>query len=527
MSSTDQIINQKVTNSYGDQAAADRCLIAATSSLDFDIAELWTYVPDPTSESKNDYAPVKPSCICVYAQPATQEAYRAQLIGIWNKGEKKIHIYSPGLCDRIYKSQSPLWFTSSDKDSPLPQNIHLKTVVALPLNIEIMKNDYCAVFFSTKDIPKNRSSIDFLTLTSKAAILALSDTLNDPPSEIREKSNREMSSVINEVEVLVHLSEKVRTDVNWGSLKSVELLTHGTLCSVYTGIFEDQACVVKTLRKDVPNATSVRREMEEEMLLLSRLQHESIVKIYGAGKVPEIFIICERLDGGSLAQRLGRTTSIRDNRKRFKKREAFGYLDLLRYARQIANGLRYLHDEAMPGKMVIHRDLKPDNIGFTKDNDAKLLDLGLAKCVPKSQDQDATYEMTGATGSVRYMAPEVAESRPYNEKVDVHSYSIVLWEMKSMRKPYEGLHRDQFLSQVVRGHARPQINRRWPKDFSELLKMCWEEDYRNRPSFAEICNRLEQMLQDIPLENNSQKGKRPGDSILRKFGIKDRSSAWF
>jgi serine/threonine protein kinase len=67
------------------------------------------------------------------------------------------------------------------------------------------------------------------------------------------------------------------------------------------------------------------------------------------------------------------------------------------------------------------------------------------------------------------MAPEVAESRPYNEKVDVYSYSMVLWEMATLRKPYEGMQRDEFYSSVVRGHVRPQLNKRWPREYVHTL----------------------------------------------------------
>lgn len=57
--------------------------------------------------------------------------------------------------------------------------------------------------------------------------------------------------------------------------------------------------------------------------------------------------------------------------------------------------------------MVVHRDVKPDNIGFSSEGDLKLLDLGLSKVVSKSEMDNAAYNMTGETGSVRYMAPEV------------------------------------------------------------------------------------------------------------------------
>lgn len=84
---------------------------------------------------------------------------------------------------------------------------------------------------------------------------------------------------------------------------------------------------------------------------------------------------------------------------------------LLRCARQLAAALRHLHEEAIPGRMVVHRDVKPDNIGFSAEGDLKLLDLGLSKVVSKSEMDNAAYNMTGETGSARYMAPEVAEVR--------------------------------------------------------------------------------------------------------------------
>ncbi|CAN0454116.1 unnamed protein product, partial [Laminaria digitata] len=102
--------------------------------------------------------------------------------------------------------------------------------------------------------------------------------------------------------------------------------------------------------------------------------------------------------------------------------------------------------------------------------DVKLLDLGLSRVVSKSEMDNARYNMTGETGSARYMAPEVAESRPYNEKVDVYSYGVILWEMTTLKKPFDGMGRDRFFSQVVRGSHRPPINKKWPKPWSALMQ---------------------------------------------------------
>jgi serine/threonine protein kinase len=69
--------------------------------------------------------------------------------------------------------------------------------------------------------------------------------------------------------------------------------------------------------------------------------------------------------------------------------------------------MAYCQEEAIPGSMVLHRDLKPDNIGFTLNGVVKLLDFGLAKIVENASAQsDDTYDMSGETGSLRYMAPE-------------------------------------------------------------------------------------------------------------------------
>jgi serine/threonine protein kinase len=89
-----------------------------------------------------------------------------------------------------------------------------------------------------------------------------------------------------------------------------------------------------------------------------RLNHDHIVRLIGAGREPERFLIIERLDGGTLGQRCGGGGLVRDRRRRFRRKQPFNYLELLRCARQLAEGLRYLHDEAIPGRMVIHRDLK-------------------------------------------------------------------------------------------------------------------------------------------------------------------------
>lgn len=97
----------------------------------------------------------------------------------------------------------------------------------------------------------------------------------------------------------------------------------------------------------------------------SRLDHPNVVKLIGAGYTPRgvRFVVLERLDGGALTQLLGYDNRIRDRRRRFWTRRKISYMDVLSCARSLADALAYCHGRAIPNAMVLHRDLKPDNVG--------------------------------------------------------------------------------------------------------------------------------------------------------------------
>ena len=117
-------------------------------------------------------------------------------------------------------------------------------------------------------------------------------------------------------------------------------------------------------------------------------------------------MVLERLDGGTLTQMLGYDTRIRDRRRRFWRKKNFAYVDVLKCARSIAAAMQYCHEEAVPGSLILHRDLKPDNIGFTIDGTVKVMDFGLARLMENvDHKSDEVYQMSGETGSLRYMAP--------------------------------------------------------------------------------------------------------------------------
>lgn len=147
-----------------------------------------------------------------------------------------------------------------------------------------------------------------------------------------------------------------------------------------------------------------------------------------------------------------------------KQKKQMPPFDVLKCARSLAVALEYMHKKAVPSCMLLHRDLKPDNICFELDGTVKLLDFGLVRIVQNANSKsEEAYDLSGETGSLRYMAPEVAKGHPYNHKVDVYSFGIILWEMKAGKRPFGALRgkEDFFKFVVQRGDRPPLDHRNW------------------------------------------------------------------
>mmetsp|Transcript_10865 Transcript_10865/g.20022 ORF Transcript_10865/g.20022 Transcript_10865/m.20022 type:complete len:407 (-) Transcript_10865:127-1347(-) len=315
-----------------------------------------------------------------------------------------------------------------------------------------------------------------------------------------------------------------KLDLQWRQLQNVEYLTDGGNSWIHTAVFNGKPVVVKTLKPECQDVALAINEIEAELSVHSKLNHPNIVSLIGAGLTSKgvRFIVLERLDGGTLTQMLGYDTRIRDRRRRFWRKKQLAYLEVLRCARSLASAMHYCHEEAIPGSMVLHRDLKPDNIGFTIDGTMKLLDFGLARILENADPQsNELYAMSGETGSLRYMAPEVAEGLPYNHKADVYSFGIILWELNSGKKPFVGLNRQSFYERVVHGGERPSLNKKWPSELCKLITDCWNVDIDSRPTFQDIVERMDSLLSK---EKEGGKSKR---TLRRISGLIDRHSTWF
>lgn len=167
-----------------------------------------------------------------------------------------------------------------------------------------------------------------------------------------------------------------------------------------------------------------------------------------------------------------------------KKRRDF-LAERLHVAFDVCAALDYLHTNH-----IVYRDLKPDNIGFDIRGDVKLFDFGLAKELDpslKSAGCDELYELSGNTGSLRYMAPEVARSEPYNLSADVYGFGLLLWQICSLDLPYDGMNRQDHAELVVYGNERPVIDSsKWSTPIRILMKRSWEQDPLVRPTMESI-----------------------------------------
>lgn len=161
-------------------------------------------------------------------------------------------------------------------------------------------------------------------------------------------------------------------------------------------------------------------------------------------------------------------------------------IERLSTAVDIGSALKFIHS-----KRVMYRDLKPDNLGFDVRDDIKIFDFGLVKELPEDQaESNEIHQHTGETGSLRYMAPEVALNKPYNFTCDVYSYAYIIWSMLSFEIPFKDYNAAQFRKNVINGNKRPKLSKKWPKGVCKLIEECWSAKISARPSLDDTYTRL-------------------------------------
>ncbi|PKI76068.1 hypothetical protein CRG98_003540 [Punica granatum] len=196
-------------------------------------------------------------------------------------------------------------------------------------------------------------------------------------------------------------------------LKIGEKITSGSFGDLFRGTYLGQDVAIKILRSEHINEAPAA-EFAQEVEILREVEHRNVVRFIGAcTKPPHLCIVTEYMPGGSLYDYLH---NHHDSLKLFQ---------LVKFALDISKGMEYLHQNN-----IIHRDLKTANLLMDRENVVKVADFGVARF------QSRGGIMTAETGTYRWMAPEVINHQPYDQKADVFSFAIVIWELFTAKVPY-------------------------------------------------------------------------------------------
>ncbi|KAM7274317.1 hypothetical protein ACFE04_028981 [Oxalis oulophora] len=271
------------------------------------------------------------------------------------------------------------------------------------------------------------------------------------------------------------------------------VIARGTFGTVHRGVYDGLDVAVKMLdwgeegHRTDSEIASLRAAFTQEVAVWHKLDHPNVTKFIGAtmgasgvflqtenGQIGMPSNICcvivEYLPGGALKSYL-----IKNRRRKL----AFKVVHQL--ALDLARGLSYLHAEK-----IVHRDVKTENMLLDKTRTVKIADFGVAR-VEASNPND----MTGETGTLGYMAPEVLNGNAYNRKCDVYSFGICLWEIYCCDMPYPDLSFSEVTSAVVRQNLRPDIPRCCPSSLANVMKRCWDANPDKRPEMDEVVSMLE------------------------------------
>ncbi|KAL6515432.1 hypothetical protein OROHE_018466 [Orobanche hederae] len=274
-------------------------------------------------------------------------------------------------------------------------------------------------------------------------------------------------------EVIAAQTEHEDWEIDWRSLKIGEKITAGSCGDLYRGVHLGQGVAIKVLRSEHLN-NSLEVEFAQEVAILRQVQHENVVRFIGAcTKLPHLCIVTEYMPRGSLYEYL------------HKNHHVLELPQLLKFAIDVCKGMEYLHQ-----KNVIHRDLKTANLLMDDSSVVKVADLGVARF------QNKGGVMTAETGTYRWMAPEVINHQPYDQKADIFSFAIVLWELLTAKVPYDTMTPLQAALGVRQG-LRPELPRNAHPTLLILMQRCWAAGPSDRPSFSDIRIELEELLQEV------------------------------
>ncbi|GFH22513.1 protein kinase domain-containing protein, partial [Haematococcus lacustris] len=251
--------------------------------------------------------------------------------------------------------------------------------------------------------------------------------------------------------------------ISYDELDVQDQIGGGGFSLVYRGLWKGTPVAIKKWFD--PNATDqLVQEFREEVMTLQALRHPNILQFLGACmKLPNLAMVTEHLPHSLHSVMYGGSTQL--DRAR-----------VVSIAQDIARAFVYLHSRKPP---VVHRDIKPANFLLDRAWRVKVCDFGLAS---------NSHGQAGA-GTPAYMAPELLDSKPYNEKVDVYAFGVLLNEMVAREVPFSNMSVPEIRADVLAG-KRPDVPMSCPSTLQDIITKCWAQDAASRPSFDRVLELL-------------------------------------
>uniref|UniRef100_A0A0E0H5U3 non-specific serine/threonine protein kinase n=1 Tax=Oryza nivara TaxID=4536 RepID=A0A0E0H5U3_ORYNI len=268
-------------------------------------------------------------------------------------------------------------------------------------------------------------------------------------------------------------------EISWDELELKERVGAGSFGTVYRADWHGSDVAVKVLTdQDVGEAQL--KEFLREIAIMKRVRHPNVVLFMGAvTKCPHLSIVTEYLPRGSLFRLINKASAgeMLDLRRR------------LRMALDVAKGINYLHCLNPP---IVHWDLKTPNMLVDKNWSVKVGDFGLSRF-----KANTFISSKSVAGTPEWMAPEFLRGEPSNEKCDVYSFGVILWELMTMQQPWNGLSPAQVVGAVAFQNRRLPIPQETVPELAALVESCWDDDPRQRPSFSSIVDTLKKLLKSM------------------------------
>ena len=203
-----------------------------------------------------------------------------------------------------------------------------------------------------------------------------------------------------------------------GRYEVQEIIGVGGMSVVYKAYdnVDDRIVALKILKDEFAGNEEFKRRFKNESKAIALLSHPNIVKVYDVNFGEKLqYIVMEYIDGITLKEYI-------------TKQGAITWNDALYFMTQILKAVQHAHD-----KGIVHRDIKPQNIILLSNGDIKVTDFGIAR-FSRSDTKTLTEQ---AIGSVHYIAPEQAKGEHTDEKADIYSLGVVLYEMLAGTVPFE------------------------------------------------------------------------------------------